>query len=149
MTSNIFGGGGEEAKKQEIFKNKVDTHSKVILNIVERQKNLESSIDLLQEKIELLDHNSIKEFKEIHAEMKNIREDISDIKHQLSLIKDFNSKSAKQFKLMSQKDDVKKLEKYIDLWNPMQFVVRDELFEFREKIKDDLKKIVEGFLTKK
>lgn len=149
MGGNIFGGGGEEAKKQEVFKDKVDIHSRAILNVVERQKNLESSVDLLGEKIELLDHNSIKEFKEIHAEMKNMREDIGDIKHELSLIKDFNSKSGKQFKLMSQKDDVKKLEKYIDLWNPMEFVVRDELNEFREKIKDDLKKIVEGFLVKK
>lgn len=147
MVGNIFG-GANDAKKQDEVNDKVNIHSKAILNLVERQKNLEATGDLISEKIEMLDHNSMKEFKEIHSDMKNMRDDIRDLKQEIALIKDFNSKTNKQFKLMSPKDDVMKLEKYIDLWNPMDFVSRDELELFREKIKEDLINIVEGFLKK-
>lgn len=145
MGSNIFS-GGDEQKKQAEFKEKVDVHSKAILTVVERQKNLESSFDLVNEKIELLDHNSIKQFKKFNTDLKSLREDIRNIKHDIVHIKEFNLKISKQFRLVSTKDEVQKLEKYIDLWNPMDFVTRQELDDYREKMKSDFEKIIKGFL---
>lgn len=169
MSSNIFGNSDEKAKAA--FNDKVDTHSKVILNIVERQKDIEATLDLLNEKIELLDHNSIKNFKDIFRNTKQVKNDVVELKEDILKLSEFSSKITKQFKLVSSKDEVIKLERYIDLWNPMNFVTREELdniginsmdksslitkeelgkFESKIKmeIKDELSKIVEGFLKK-
>ncbi len=143
MSSNIFGGGGEA---QTEFKEKVDTHSKALITVVERQKDIESSLDILNEKLELVDHNSIKNFKKLFEDMKSIRTDMRELKTELESLKDYSGKITKQLKIMTTKDEVLKLEKYIDLWDPMQFVTRDELKEHQKKTVDQLKKIIEEFL---
>jgi predicted nucleic acid-binding Zn-ribbon protein len=144
MANNIFGGGEKEQQKE--FKEKVDTHSRAILTVVERQKDLENSIDLINEKIELLDHNTIKSVKKLMNDLKVIRDDVRDLKHDAKELKEFNVKVQKQLQLMTTKDEVEKLEKYIDLWQPMDFVTRQELSDFRSKIKSDIEKIIENFL---
>jgi len=63
VANNIFGGGKPDEKKQAEVFDKVDTHSKALLTLVQRQKDLESSLDLIHEKFELLDHSSIKNSK--------------------------------------------------------------------------------------
>jgi predicted nucleic acid-binding Zn-ribbon protein len=144
MANNIFGGNNE--KTQNEFKEKVDTQSKAILTVVERQKETENSIDLIREKIELLDHNTIKNVKKIFNDIKSVRDEIKDLKSEIKEIKEFNSKVQKQLRLTTTKDEVDKLSKYIDLWQPMDFVTRDELEDFRSKIKKDLEKIIERFM---
>jgi len=126
MDSNIF---GNDKKKSQEFNQKFDSQSRIILNLVEKEKNFENSLDLINEKIELLDHNLIKNTKHVISDIKSIREDVMNLKHDISLIKSFNSKLTKQLKLMSSKDEVIRLEKYIDLWNPMDFVTREELLD--------------------
>jgi len=80
-------------------------------------------------------------------EIKNLKGELRDIKHEIKDIKEFNGKVTKQLKLMTTKDEVTKLEKYIDLWNPMDFVTRDELKEAHEKTIEELRSIIETFLT--
>jgi len=132
MTSNIFGG---DNKAQTEFNDKVNVHSKALLNVVERLKDLESSLDLLNDKIELLDHNSVKNFKEIFHDIKVSRENISELKSSFVKVNEFNHKITKQIKLMTTKNEVSKLEKYIDLWNPMEFVSRDEVNQLQDKLR--------------
>ena len=144
MSNSIF--SNSDKKTGGDFQEKVDTHSKTLVNIIQRQKDLESSLDLFNEKIELLDHNSVKNFKNIFDDVREIKSDFRDLKQEVQHLKDFNEKVTKQLRLFSAKDDVAKLEKYIDLWNPMDFVTREELREHREKMKEDLIKIIEKFL---
>lgn len=144
MSNNIF--GNKDLQNGEEFREKVDVHSKAILTVVERQKDLESSIDLLDEKIELLDHNSVKNFKKVFSDVKSLRSDMREIKQEIIKIQEFNSKMSKQLKLMTTVDEVMKLEKYIDLWNPMEFVTRDELKEMHNKTVEELKGVIEKFL---
>jgi len=118
MTNNIF--GGKDEKSQTEFKEKVDTHSKAILTVIERQKGLESGIDNLNEHLELIDHNSIKNFKKIFNEIKSIKSDVRDLKQEVIELKDFNKKISKQMKLVVTKDEVKKLKNtliYGTQWN--------------------------------
>ncbi len=129
MGSNIF---GNDDKEKHEFNEKVNSHAKAILTVVERQKDLESSLDLLNDKIEMLDHNSVKSFKDISIEIKSIKEDLKEIKFELNSMKEFSKKISKQLKLVASKDEVKKLEKYIDLWNPMDFMTREEVYSSME-----------------
>lgn len=144
MGNNIFGGGD---KLPDEFKEKVDTHSKALLTVVQQQKDIESNIDLIDEKIELLDHNAIKNFKKIFDQLKDVKAQIRSLKEDMNVLKEFNSKVTKQMKLFASKDEVTKLERYIDLWNPMDFVTRDEFKEHHSDLKKSLEKIVEEFLA--
>lgn len=144
MSGNIFAGKDEKSKEE--YNEKVNVHSKAILTVVERQKDLESSIDLIDEKLELLDHNSIKNFKSLFLDIKSLREDMNELKQEINKIKEFDSKVSKQIRIMTTRDEVQKLEKYIDLWNPMDFVTRGELEEIHTKTVKELRKIVEEFL---
>lgn len=141
--SNIFNTkdkGGQE------FKEQVDTHSKAILTVTQRQKDLESTLDILSEKIELIDHNSVRNFRKVNQDMKDIKLNIQEIRTELDNIKEFNSRVIKQLKLMTTRDEVQKLEKYIDLWEPLNFVTREELEENRKKIKKDFEDLLEKYL---
>jgi hypothetical protein len=144
MSSNIF---NSSDKSKEDFQNKVDVHSKALLSVTQRQKDLESTLDLVGEKIELLDHNSISNFKKIFSDIKSLRTEIVELRTEMDNMKDFNQKVAKQLKLMTTKDEVVKLEKYIDLWNPMEFVTREEHNKEKEEFINILKTIIEEFLT--
>jgi len=145
MNNNLFG-GNPDVKMQDEMSEKIETHSKVILTVVERLKNSESNLDLVNEKLELLDHNSVKNFKKVFSEIKGLREEIRDMRHDIDVIKEFNAKASKQIRLMTTVDEVKRLEKYIDLWNPMEFVTRQEIDKFRDGIIDDLSLIVRDFM---
>ena len=87
MGNSIFGDSKDE--NNEAF-TKIDTHSKAILTVTQRQKDLESKIDLLGEKIELLDHNSIANIKKINSDIKSLRTDMRDLTQDLTDLKSFN-----------------------------------------------------------
>jgi len=146
MVNNIFSSSDSKKEEETEFKEKFDTHSKALLDVIQRQKALESTLDLTNEKIELLDHNSIKNIKQIKVETKDLRTDILELRSEIQEIKSFNSKALKQLKITSTKDEVTKLERYIDLWNPMNFVTREELKadhdKFKKELIDELKKIL-------
>lgn len=143
-SSNIFNTGDKKAGEE--FKEKVDVHTKAILTVTQRQKDLEASIDLINDKFEMLDHNSVTNFKKVVSDIKNVRDDLHDLKDEIKQIKEFNLKVSKQMRLMAGADEVAKLEKYIDLWDPMGFVTREELESSQKKTVDVLRQIIEEFL---
>ncbi len=146
MSNNIF---GNSDKNQTEFKDKVETHSKAILTVIQQQKDIESNVDLLDEKIRLLDHNAIKNFKKLFDEIRNIKIDIRDIKSDMEDLREFNKKVTKQLRMTASTDEVKRLEKYIDLWNPMDFVTREEFNEHNEELKNDLEELITNFMVNK
>lgn len=142
----MVGFGSDTSNQSQELQSKVDIHSKSLVSVVERQKDLENKIDIMDEKIELLDHNSIREIKKLSSDIKHLRDEIHDIKADLEQIKEFQIKVKKQFKITSTKDEVQKLERYIDLWNPMQFATREELLDMRDKIIGHLSEDIKKFL---
>lgn len=139
MSGNIFSSG--KAGSDEYSK-KFDSQGSSIMGLLQQQKELESSMDLIKEQVELLDHNSVKNSKQSLLEIKSLKEEVNSLAMDLSKIKEQNSKIIRQLKLTANKDDVVKLEKYIDLWNPMDFVTRKELEDERKKIISQLKEIL-------
>ena len=137
--------GSDSTPNQDLLQ-KVDTHSKALVGIIERQKDLESKVEIVDEKIELLDHNIIKEIRTLNQDIKHLRDEMHDMKHTIDLFQEFQSKVKKQFKITATHDEVQKLERYIDLWNPMQFATREELLDMKENIINFLADKIEEFL---
>ena len=138
MSTNLFGGSGKDDKE---FATKVDTHSKTLVTVIQRQKDIESLLENINEKTDMIDHNSVLDFKKVFSKLKTLSDEISDLKSEIKKIKDFQDKITKQMRLFSTIDEVKKLEKYIDLWEPLNFVNRDEIQELFEKQKNEVKEM--------
>ena len=138
--------GGDSAAHTQDLQVKIDTHSKSLVSVVERQKDLENKVDIIDEKIELLDHNSIREIKRLSQDLKHLRDEIHDIKTDIEQVKEFQTRVRKQFKVTTTKDEVQKLERYIDLWNPMNFATKEELLDIRDNIISHLTEDIETFL---
>lgn len=150
MSGNLFGSGDEKNKE---FVSKVDTHSKTLVTIIQRQKDIESLLENIHEKIELIDHNAVSDFKKVFKKSKTLSDEITDLKSEFKKMQEYQEKLSKQLKLFSTIDEVKKLEKYVDLWDPMQFVSRDEFDKELKKNKKEtvnqIAEIIEKFIGNK
>ena len=128
---------------------KIDTQTKAILTLIQRQKDLESSLDIISQKTELNSNTQSDISKKFFKDMKAMKEDIFELKSRVKKIEDFIKKMTNQMKLLSTKDEIKKLEKYIDLWNPLDFVTHETLSNHTKKSQEVLTEIIEEFLYDK
>ena len=99
----------------------------VISDINNRVRTLENRYNLFGERLLVVNQNMIEEYKKITKDMRLFNEDIKEIKQEMFKIKDVITNLVKEMDAFAKKDQVKALEKYIDLWNPLGFVTRNEL----------------------
>ncbi len=97
------------------------------LDTVSRMRTLEGKYNLLRDRALIINNNMIEQYKKTTVELGTINDDIKEIKTDLFKIKEAMKHLLKEFELFARKDDVKFLEKYINLWNPMKFVTEEEL----------------------
>ena len=72
-------------------------------------------------------------YKALQGDMKGINEDIRDIKEALETIKTTMGNIVKEMQFFARKDQLKVLEKYINIWNPINFVTEEEVLELIKK----------------
>lgn len=110
------------------------------LDSTSRLRSLEGKYNLLRDRALIINNNMIDQYKKTSTEMKAINDDIKEIKSDLFKIKEAMKHMLKEFELFARKDDVKFLEKYINLWNPMKFITEEELVKALEKQKENKSK---------
>mgnify|MGYP001611426056 CR=1 FL=1 len=106
------------------------------LDSTSRLRGLEGKYNLLRDRALIINNNMIDQYKKTSTETKAINDDIKEIKSDLFKIKEAMKHMLKEFELFARKDEVKFLEKYINLWNPMKFVTGEELAKALEKQKE-------------
>lgn len=101
--------------------------TQILTELVNRIRVLESKQSLFNERLLLVNQNMIDEFKTFMSEIKTIRTDIAeankDVKNMKNIIKHLSEEAGN----FARKDSVMVLEKYINLWNPLRFVTREEV----------------------
>lgn len=110
--------------------------SQVIQNLDSRIRTNEARYRLLSERLEVTNRNMIREFKKTVDEIKDFQAQIKELKYELREIKDMLNKITKDLELFAKKDTVKALEKYVNLWDPLNFITKDELEQALSKIKN-------------
>lgn len=98
----------------------------------ERLYNLRRKTQLTDQN--LLSHNKkiVKEFKDLNAEMKDMRMDMEDLRTVIQQI-------INEMKKFAAKNELETLRRYIDLWEPLEFMRREEA---EKLIKDTIQGIV-------
>lgn len=99
----------------------------VLADINNRVRTLESKYNLFGEHLLVINQNMIEEYKKILREMKAIDADLQKMKVDLIEVKSTVKNMIIEMDVFAKKDQVKVLEKYLDLWSPLHFVTEEQL----------------------
>tara|TARA_Y100000310_G_C20639988_1_gene793358 strand:+ start:934 stop:1272 length:339 start_codon:yes stop_codon:yes gene_type:complete len=95
--------------------------------IVGRLRINESKISTLRERLLVTDSNMIGENKNLSQDIKSLSSEIMELKNELNLIRETIKDIARTTENFASTQDLKVLEKYINMWNPLNFVTEKEV----------------------
>ncbi|MEK6839624.1 MAG: hypothetical protein AABX72_01675 [Nanoarchaeota archaeon] len=99
----------------------------VLADINNRVRTLEGKYNLFGEHLLVINQNMIEEYKKILKEMKTIDAEMQKMKVDMMEVKSTVKSIVVEMDLFAKKDQVKVLEKYLDLWSPLHFVTEEQL----------------------
>lgn len=100
---------------------------KQISQVVGRIKIVEERIDTLRSHVELIDRTVIEKHKSSISDIRDIQDSMRSLRADLDEIKDFSERIAKRLEAFASKEEVKVLERYVDAWQPLNYITRSEL----------------------
>jgi len=134
-------GGSFFGKHEESQPFQVTDLSNQMNNLGRRLKMLEERHTTLRNTTQLTDQNVLEFSKDInrnlkmtHAELLELRKDFNDLKEKVKLI-------VKELKDTAKSDDVKLLERYINLWEPVNFVTKNDVDKI---VEDKVAELMQG-----
>jgi len=94
----------------------------IINELSNRIRILESRQTTQNERLLLVNQNLIEQFKKTMTEIKSLNAEFKDIKKDIYNIKNIVKHLSEEASSFAKRDSLKILEKYINLWNPLNFV---------------------------
>ncbi len=104
----------------------------VLLELASRVRSIEGQYNMLRDRTLLVNQNLVTSHKKVRGELQSLSEDISQLKHDIFAIKETMRHLVGELQQFARTEDVKVLEKYINLWNPMRFVTEDDVKKMME-----------------
>ena len=92
-----------------------------------RLRLLEERYGKVRERLILINQNMIDEFKLFTTSVETLSEEIKLLRQEMEEIKSITQSLRRASKQFADKKDVKVLEKYINVWNPMNFPTQKDL----------------------
>lgn len=137
----------EEAKKPGIFASKQEAVPSFASDMTDQLRNMSRRLRILEERYanqrknaQVSEHNLVGENKKTQAQIRTIQTDIDDIKKQLYEMKQKFDLIGAELQDVAKREDVIVLEKYINLWEPVNFVTRSEVEKLIQFILDSKEK---------
>ena len=101
-----------------------------------RLKLLEEGFTNLRRFLQVTEENMIAKNKHYSAEIKTLASDLTEIRKEIQELKDKLILVIRELQTVARKEEVKVLEKYINLWNPIKFVTQNEVEQIINEILD-------------
>jgi chromosome segregation ATPase len=98
-----------------------------INNVSRRLRLLEESFTNMRRTLQVTEENMLSKHKTFVTEIKTINSEIRDMRNEITDVKDKILMVIRELKTSAKRDEVKVLEKYINLWNPVKFVTQNEV----------------------
>lgn len=92
-----------------------------------RLRLLEEGFTNLRRFFQVTEENMIAKNKHFSAEIKTMSSDIIEIRKEIQEVRDKLTLVIRELQTVARKEEVKVLEKYINLWNPIKFVTQNEV----------------------
>lgn len=107
-----------------------------INNLERRLRVLEEGATNIRRSVQVTEQNMLKKNRTFTTEIKAINSELIEIKKEIAETKDKILDLIKELQSAAKLTEVKVLEKYINLWNPVKFVTQKEVERiFDEKIR--------------
>lgn len=108
------------------FAQQQSSTSQQVTELSSRLKVIEDRQLNLRRKSQLTEQNMLNMNKKLAGDLKALSQELHDAKSQLDEISDKLLQLMNELKRTAKKEDVKLLEKYLEFWNPMRFLTREE-----------------------
>ena len=95
---------------------------------------MEEGFTNLRKFFQVTEENMIAKHKHFSADIKTLTSDINEIRKEVQEIRDKLILVIKELQNVARKEEVKVLEKYINLWNPVKFVSQNEVEQIINEI---------------
>lgn len=125
----------EHVKKQSADPGLISRISKNVNNLGASLRILEERYSTLRNKNQVTEQNLIDLEKELNTDIKMLSEDTVELKRELKDINDKLRLISNEIKNLVDKNEFKTMERYLDMWQPMNFVTRNELNKLLEEKK--------------
>jgi len=106
--------------------------------IMRRLRLLEERYSGLRKKTQFTEQSMLKDVKELNQDIREINETISDLRNELSDLGEKMTKLTEEIKNAIDKSEFNVLVKYMDYWQPLNFLTKKEadkiISELKEKI---------------
>ncbi len=102
-----------------------------------RMRLLEERYTTLRKKTQLSDQNMLGVQKDLHRNTTTLGEEMTDLRKEFLELRDTVRLIIKELKDCAKTDDVKVLESYINLWDPIKFATKDEIVRIVEETLDE------------
>ncbi len=99
----------------------------IIADLNSRARVLEERYNLLRERLLIVNQNMVGEYKKVTQDIKALNSDIKEIKNDIFNLKETMKHFIKEMESFARKDSLKVLEKYINMWNPLNFVTEKDV----------------------
>jgi hypothetical protein len=110
-----------------------DDVAKGVTDVASRLRVLEERYQNLRKKTQITDQNLIESEKSMMKEMKELQEKILEMKHDIANVNEQITLMIGELSNCVREEDFKTTVKYLELWEPAQFITRDEAAELVKK----------------
>ncbi len=90
-------------------------------------RGIESKVNNLRRELDIIKTDSANKHEKLNKEIKTINDDLIELKRDREKIDEKMDLIIKELKLTAGKEELMTLKKYIDLWNPMNFVTQRDV----------------------
>jgi len=123
------------AQKTPTQNNSAD--SNLLLNQISRLNRrlrlIEEQISTLREHTNLVENNITQKDKNTTEELNNFSEELHDFHNEINEVKQTMDQFINKLDRFASKEEVKVLKRYLDIWNPMNFLTKEEVEEIISK----------------
>jgi len=116
--------GQKKPSPADLIETRVGTQ---IADIAGRVKVVEERIDTLRTHIGLIDKSSIEKHKTVIAKINDLQDSMRSLRSDLDEVKEFSERVAKRMEALASKEQVKVIERYVDMWQPLKYIKNSEL----------------------
>lgn len=99
-----------------------------------RLRLLEEGFTNLRRFLQVTEENMIAKHRHFSAEIKTLTSDINEVRKEIQEVRDKLLLVIRELQTVARKEEVKVLEKYINLWNPIKFVTQNEVQQIIDEI---------------
>ena len=96
-------------------------------------KSLESKYNLSRDRLFVINQNMIDQYKISSSELRFVKDELKNMKTDINAVKEALTEISRELSKFVKKEEVKVIEKYVSLWDPLKFVTEDQLKEYLNK----------------